>query len=218
MLLSIFTFDRPDYLAACLNSFEKYNSYITEVIIYNDSIVNVPQSKYKVINSNRKGIHHAKNLALKYFEDSRHDVMFMCEDDVLFKMKGWENAYTREPEQYICHFDTIWAGKSQSGHPFRSHGAFCKITKEVVKRIGFYDVKNMGFRGIGHLDYALRYCREFNQESFFDIKAGMEYIELIKDNYRHSLPKETILKFRQTQSRKIQIANNRTSNYVPFIS
>ena len=105
---------------------------------------------------------------------------------------------------------------SKQGNPFNSQGAFCKITKEVIERIGYYDVKNMGFRGIGHLDYALRYCREFGKKEFYDIPKGMEYINLIIEDYRHSLPRSKVMEYRQDQGRKIKIAKERENNFIPF--
>ena len=140
----------------------------------------------------------------------------MAEDDVYFISKGWEDIYIENPRPYICYYNKLWGNKKETGDPFQSQGAFCKITKEVIDRIGYYDVKNMGFRGIGHLDYALRYSREFKESNFYDIKDSNSYIKMILDDYKHSLPREEVLKHRRNQAKKIKIARERTLNYISF--
>jgi glycosyltransferase involved in cell wall biosynthesis len=213
MLLAIFTYNRPDYLQNLINSLT--TSICDEVVIFNDNLDTII-CDYQVFNENRKGIHYQKNKALKYFENSKHSIMFMCEDDVFFKSSGWEKIYSNDQRQMISYFNPLWGGNRHNGNPYTSQGAFCKITKAVINKIGYFDVKNMGFRGIGHLDYAVRYCKAFNQPDYFDVPKSNDYIGMILKDYRHSLPQKEIDYHRSQQATKIKIAKDRVEYYVPF--
>ena len=214
MLLTIFTYNRPDYLDNLLKSIAKY-SICDEVIIFCDEL-NYIESSYKTVYSDRKGIHYAKNLALEYFYESNHDIMFMVEDDVFFIKLGWEQLYLKDQRDMISYFNSAWGGRNQDGNPFNSQGAFTKITKKVIKKIGYFDIETMGFRGIGHLDYSLRYAREFNQSNYYDVKHSNNYISMIIEDYRHALPYDEVMKHRQNQAKKIGVAMNRTNNFIPL--
>ena len=214
MLLAIFTYNRPDYLINLLDSVAKCCS-CDEVVIFSDELKYI-ESNYKTVYSDRKGIHYTKNLALDYFSESKHEVLFMCEDDIFFAKKGFEQLYLNDKRNMICYFNPLWGGNQNTGNPFNTQGAFCKITKKVVEQIGYFDIENMGFRGIGHLDYALRYSRQFNEPTMFDVDYSNNYIKMVIENYRHSLPESEIMLHRQMQAKKIGIAKNRAVNFIPL--
>lgn len=247
LILAICCYNRLDYLAQLLNSFIKYRNieYNYKIFIHNDKLEDhetkmlLDRYNYKLeyiyIESNRQGVHVAKNKLLNLSFKEQFDYLFLVEDDIYIKDFGFEDCYIKAIEkskyQYLCFYDQNWEKSHTNrivikenlniisyGNALQSQGAFCVMTKEVIKKIGYYDVQTMGFRGIGHLDYATRASKEgLNcQETFFDAINSSNFIGMQKENYKHSLSDKDVLENRMKQHVKLNVLRNRKHNYIIY--
>lgn len=148
--------------------------------------------------------------SLKY----EYDVGFMVNDDVEFLEKGWDNDYvnviTKSNYHHLVYFDNKYASyKAQKEYKkfykvkenrnleiiskinFRlCMGCFWTFTKDVITKVGYFNVKNFNGSGYSHIEYTLRCCRAgFNNSDYlFDVinpklkvLCGDNYIS-VKDN------------------------------------
>lgn len=148
--------------------------------------------------------------SLKY----EYDVGFMVNDDVEFLEKGWDTDYvnviTNSNYQHLVYFDKKYASyKAQKEYKkyykIKKNkdlnivskinyklcmGCFWTFTKNVIKKVGYFNVKSFNGSGYSHIEYTLRCCRAgFNNSDFlFDVLnpklkvlCGDNYIS-VKDN------------------------------------
>lgn len=242
LILGITTYNRLDYLKQLIDSFIKYtdiNNNRWLLIIHNDNLrdatteyiqkLNIPRVIIFPIFSNRIGVHAGTNEILRLSDKFDFDYAFKADDDIFFTQKNWEikyiNAIKEYKFQHLSYFNENWnknlikkcdLGLKYHGSVWRSQGAFWTYTKEIIKTVGYFDVNNMGFRGIGHINYSYRCCKAgFNNENeFYDLTDSNCYIEMHQD-YKASLPREEILKHRSEQSNKIKITQN-SPIYIPY--
>jgi glycosyltransferase involved in cell wall biosynthesis len=189
----------------------------------------------EIILNNRKGVHHQFNSIIKKLEQLDFDLCLKCDDDIEFIKSGWENLYIKAIKEtgfdHLCFFDTKWRPEKNLRPPVEqgpliSHchgmdvqGAFFTITPEMIKKVGYMDTKNFGFRGVGHIDYTMRACRlGFNDINHpFDAKGSHAYIRSQTENYTTALPEELLEGLEdemETQRKYALVKENRT--YIPF--
>jgi len=143
--------------------------------------------------------------------------VFLVDDDVCFKKKGWMSAYhdtaLASGYHHLCHFNLphyqqlCERRKETFPPPERRHsrfplvayggveqcmGALFTLTPDVVEAAGWADEVNFAVRGLWHVDYSARCCRAgFNEyERFFDIEGSNDFIELqntLKETYTTSI-------------------------------
>lgn len=168
--------------------------------------------KTMLIFNHRKGVHHQVNQILKKCHEISFDVGFMVEDDVYFTKRGWDDLYLEAMKisgfEHLVYFNKTWV-KSQYGPTFHDKtrcvydekkkiqsevaafptmGSFWTFTENVLRKVGYFDCKNMGVSGSGHTDFTTRCCRaKFNNErTLFDALRSTEFVALPRDDYRQS--------------------------------
>lgn len=242
LIFGITTYKRLDYLQTLINSFVQFTDFTQNkwiLIIHNDCLndettnyINNLRIKGVLIipiESNRSGVHIGTNKILQIAEKFTFDYGFKADDDVFLIKKGWENAYIEAIKLYnyehLSYFNANWSknlsknsylGLKYYGSVWRSQGAMWTFTPKILKTVGYFDVKNMGFRGIGHINYSFRCCKAgFNEENtFFDIDNSESYIQM-HENYKASLSNNEILEHRKNQARKIELTKQ-SEIYISF--
>lgn len=247
LILAITTFNRVEYLRRLINSFQSTydRGFRWEIVVaddgsgdgtieYLENLV-VDDIPIQVIRNQRSGIHHQFNSILRTIEGRQFDVCFKADDDIEFIKSGWEKLYIDAIQKsgfgHLCFFDQDWRPEKILTPPVETpflisfckgidvQGSFFTITPEVIRRVGYMDTENFGFRGVGHIDYTLRACRlGFNDPNNpFDAKDSHLYIRGQLGGYRSALPSELLtgLEDQNETQRKYALAQeNRT--YVPF--
>lgn len=161
----------------------------------------------------RRGVHYGINKILKHASENYFDYGFKAEDDIFFKNKEWDNLYISAIEKsgykHLAFTDTAWAkkytgsvllkhprkNKSKSieakiGNAYNAFGCFWTFTPDLIKRVGYVDVRNFGLAGNGHTDYTLRCCNLGfnNRRPFYDAINSENCIGMILKNYRCAAP------------------------------
>jgi hypothetical protein len=151
------------------------------------------------------------------------DFGFMADDDIYFNCNVWDSHYILESKkmgyEHLSYYNKNWINAQEGGTVWQSQGAFWTFTPKVIKEVGFLDVKNMGFRGIGHIDYSARCCRAgFNSmKNFKDAEDSNIFVNMQTGNkYKHSISKEEVLQHRIGQSVKMDIARDEKRIYIPY--
>ena len=213
-IILITTYKRQEYLKQLLDSFfatiNQKNNW--QIIIHNDCSDKIDYDfpiKPIIINSKRIGVHKATNKLFNACRD--FDMAFKCDDDIFFLQTGWERLYynfARDTNNWHLSYKNIkW---KYSGHTITDTlGCFYTITPEILKTVGYIDTENMGFRGIGHIDYSMRCCRAgFNNIRNFQYPKNIEkYIDIHSgSSYIGSLSHNEVIKNRQLQNNKLEVA------------
>lgn len=244
-ILGITTFNRLDYLQNLIETFKRYTHFDYDkwiLIIHNDTIridetqvylekLQIDNVEIIVLNSDRKGVHAGTNKILQEADKYDFQIGFKVDDDVYFKSINWFVAYLQGIKQYqhLSFFNPLLRNRKYIKNLYKnfqyytnvydSQGCFWTFTKEIINKIGYFDIKNMGFRGIGHSNYSKRCCLSgFNEvDTFFDV-ANSEHLIGIYEQNRCSLPFSTVLEYRKDQSTKIKLTRNLTKSdiYVHF--
>ncbi|MEQ8927624.1 MAG: glycosyltransferase [Fulvivirga sp.] len=245
-ILAITTFNRSHFLKKLIDSFVASITSKWLIIIADDGSTDgtleylkelkIPDIPIMVINNDRQGVHHQFNTIVRELEKIDFDYCFKCDDDIEFIKPGWEELYINAIEKsgyhHLCHFDSSWRPEKSLNPPKKegpliSHckgedvqGAFFTLTPEVIKKVGYMDVENFGFRGVGHIDYTLRACRAgFNDfEHPFDVQRSNEYILHQKDDYKSALNihVQNALEDDTETKRKYELIKDKTRLYVGF--
>lgn len=248
IILAITTYQRNQYLEKMLNSFTqtKDNNANWQLIIADDGSsdgtvqylesLKIQNVKIHLIKNNRKGVHHQFNTIIKHLESIPFDCCFKCDDDIEFIKPGWDQLYINAIQasgyQHLCHFDPYWRPEKnlkktvKSGSlisyckPIDVQGAFFTLTPEVLKKVGYMDTTNFGFRGVGHIDYTLRACRAgFNHpEHPFDVINSNAYIKHQTHEYHSALDKhiQGALENDAASERKYELLKDASRLYVPY--
>ena len=206
-VLAITTFNRLDFLKKCVESFFKTrsNTFAWQLIIADDNSTDGTKTYLKeleekydaiVIHNDRKSIHHQVNSIIMTLSDLSFDLCFRCDDDVLFLKEGWDKLYWKTIQQtgydHLIFYDKNWQPHANLTRPIqygnliantspeKTQGAFYTLTKEIIQKVGFFDVQQFGAAGLGHVDYSFRCCRAgFNVlSSPFDVTNSNDYLRL----------------------------------------
>jgi len=172
--------------------------------------LSIPDLKITLIQNERAGSHHQFNTIIKAIENKDFKICFKCDDDIEFTKAGWvelyQNAMRESGYQHLCYFNSSWNPARALNPTIKKgsvearcltphvQGAFFTITPEVIRQVGFMDVENFGFRGVGHIDYMYRACRAgFNDISHpFDAAGSEEYITYQLLDYKSALDKSLV--------------------------
>lgn len=215
VVLAVTTFNRLPYLKTTLKSWRSTRSKSHEwtLLIADDGSTDGTKDflkkwlysfPHRIIHNKRRGIHHQVNSILRACSDLDYDFAFKIDDDLLFKQRGWDDAYieaaTASGFDHLVFHDPGWKRvKRQREATYDEtgllecksywndlQGALWTFTPRVVKMVGYFDLHHFGPCGFGHRDYTYRCCKAgFNVfENIFDIRDSLQYLELIKENYR----------------------------------
>lgn len=163
------------------------------------------EPNFTLIRNQRQGVHHQTNSIIKVLERLSFDMCFKCDDDVTFLEKGWDLAYYEAAKAsgfgHLCFYDKEWAPEKNLEQPIVKgslachcspedvQGAFFTLTPAIIQSVGYFDVENFGFKGLGHLDFTFRCCRlGFNDiDAPYDLLNSNDYLELSgKEDYKRS--------------------------------
>ena len=218
-ILAVTTYNRLSYLKRLVESW--YGTRCDEIewhlIVADDGskdgtlsyleALSEKETAFTLIQNHRQGVHHQTNTIIKILEGFVFDMCFKCDDDITFLKRGWDEAYYKAARQsgfeHLCFYDQEWAPEKNLNPPITIgklachcepkdiQGAFFTITPEIIRKVGYFDVGQFGFKGLGHVDYTFRCCRlGFNNaKAPFDIASSNAYLELSdKEAYKRSTP------------------------------
>lgn len=220
-ILAITTYNRKQYLEKMLRSFLHTQSADRwEIIIAddgsNDGTVEyvkqlaIPDTDITLIENNRTGTHHQTNTIIRELEHRKFDLCFKCDDDILFLKPGWAALYydavMDSGYHHLCYFNTQWSPQKRMAPAIAQgllearcrakdiQGAFFTLTPELIQQVGFFDTKNFGFRGVGHIDYMFRACRAgFNDINHpFDAAGSEAWITYQLEDYKPAIDKSLV--------------------------
>jgi hypothetical protein len=229
LLLGITTYNRLAYLQRCVRSWlETRNAkYDWVVIIADDGSTDgtleyldeltLPHQLH-IIRNDRRYACGQTNTIYELAQRIGFDIGFKVDDDLIFKMPGWDDLYVNAIEKsgypHLCYlsFDHYLRLKKRKDARFelpalqRDHSGQClaaidvrdcdgslfTFTPAVLQKVGYNDETNFPIRGQWHIDYSLRCCRAgFNSaERFYDAAGSNEYLDLQanRQDYRCSIP------------------------------
>jgi glycosyltransferase involved in cell wall biosynthesis len=221
-VLAITTYNRLDFLTSCISSWDKTKSTDVkwELVIADDGSndgtinyiknLNIQDCQITLIKNNRLGIHQQMNTILKTIEKIDFDFCFKIDDDITFLKPGWDFLYYNQAIKTGYHHLIFCERKWEQNQHFKTpvtnnqlksytslintHGFFYTLTKETIKKIGYFDVNNFGFRGMGHIDYTARACRSgYNAiNNPYDVVGSEEYITAYNEQYSGAINKTWI--------------------------
>lgn len=246
-VLAITTYNRIAFLKACISSWNKTkSSKVKWVLIIADdgstdgtleflNSLKITNVQITIIKNQRLGVHQQVNTILKAIEKFEYDFGFKIDDDITFLREGWDFLYYNQAINTGCHHlvfcEKKWEEKLQLSNPLIKNklvgnstllniqGCFYTFSKEMINKIGYFDIENFGFRGMGHIDFTARACRSgYNQINHpFDIIDSNLYLTAFNKNYTGALNKTWVDTY-DNYYRKIKeeiIANNNRI-YIPF--
>lgn len=242
IITCITTYNRIDFLKKCIVSWNKTcNKAYEHVLVIADDGSNDGTIEYlrklkikgvyiHFILNYRMGVHYNTNEILKYCSQIGYEYGFKTDDDILFLKSGWDKAYIRAIKE--THYDHLvfydenwrpeiihWEKKYKSLKSVVSsseiQGAFWTFTPMVIFRVGYFDIENFGFCGIGHQDYSCRCARAgFNDINYiYDISDSNYYLKLPRNNYkpamldikRYSFNPPEVLKYKKAKLKENRI-------------
>jgi len=221
-IISITTYNRLSYLKELINSWQitKSDNVNWQVIIADDGSTDdtikyienliIKDVEITLIKNRRIGIHQQMNTIISKLEKLDFDICFKVDDDVEFLKKGWDELYYKSiietGFEHLVFCDNNWAVEQflekeiekenliSKTSILNVHGFFYTLTPNIIKNVGYFNVDDFGFRGMGHVDYTARCCMSgFNDKnSPFDIKNSNEYISASKKNYKSAIKSKFI--------------------------
>ncbi len=248
IVLAITTFNRVHNLTTLVSSFIKHSRNDVNWIIliaddgstdgtieYIESLI-IQSIPISLIKNDRQGVHHQFNTILKELENIEFGYCLKCDDDIEFIKPGWEQLYIDAIERtgyhHLCHFDESWRSIKNLKKPVIQdelighcvakdvQGAFFTLTPNVIKEVGYMDIRNFGFRGVGHIDYTMRACRAgFNDINHpFDVQNSNDYIKHQSGDYKSALDQDiqNALENDETSKKKYEIITSPSRKYIPF--
>lgn len=237
VVLAVTTYNRLDYLEKFVETWLlTRNPYYKWHFIINDDgssdgtveyikNLSINDTDIHIIYNERKGVHEGTNAIIDRINKINPDYIFKCDDDVIFLKEGWDNAYIDGMHEFsfLCNYQTKWRKaniKSSTdkcvsySNAYYSQGAFLAFSMNVVNKIGYFDTKVFGFKGYGHIDFAVRACRAgFNNiNNLYDIKNSTDFITLQFDDYRPALDNQRII-----TEFKVDLSENSKEAFKKFI-
>jgi len=179
------------------------------------------EARLIVIRNNGSGIARQTNSIIDAIIniEQRPDSIFMCNDDIRFRKKGWDDAYYSAMKtsgfDHLVYFNDEWKPASQTEGSTRSElivshctareamGCFYTLTPELITKLGFFDEDSFPVRGHSHIDYTIRACRvEANDpEYLFDLVDSKEFIGMVmRDGYKRTFRTLSVKEMKQTTS------------------
>ena len=191
--------------------------------------------EFIIFSNYRIGVHGQKNVLIKNLENRDFDLCFCVDDDILFRDSGWDTGYfdcvKSTGVQHLVFVDPSWHQGEQLAN-FREEGelisrtelmniqgAFYTLTKEIIREIGYFDISNFGFRGMGHVDYTARCARNgfTSMDSPWDWKQSERYIQLNISDYIGALDHNEVSVYDEVnRQRKEQLVEDNSRGYVKF--
>lgn len=218
VVVGVTTYNRLDYLREFVESWDKTRNrnYEWTLIVSDDGssdgtleyldALRIEGVSIHVVKHQRVGVHESTNSIIDRCILMDFDYGFKCDDDVIFKSIGWDDAYIDAMGEYpyLCNYNTSWrpakpiatsAKCVAYANAYYSQGALWTFTKAVIAKLGWFDVKTFGFKGYGHIDYSVRASRAgFNEmANLFDLKDSAAYLTLQAQDYKPALS-ETSMK------------------------
>lgn len=221
-ILTITTFNRLQYLKACLDSWGKTRSTDInwKLIIADDgstdgtleylNAIKFENTEVIIIKNERIGVHQQMNTILKRLQNINFDFCFKIDDDITFLKSGWDELYyttaMETGNHHLVFCDENWCTDQFLGSKalakglvgnvpmLHAHGFFYTLTPQVVEKVGYMDVDSFGFRGMGHVDYTMRCARAgfTNEVTPWDMLNSNAYISATKHDYKSVLPSTPI--------------------------
>jgi len=217
---AVTTIDRKEYLEQFIHGWNKSRDKSANqmLIVADDGSTDgtlewlcdeleIEDYKLVVIRNDSLGIARQTNSIIDYISNLhfRPDAIFMCNDDIRFLKKGWDNSYSRAMSKsgydHLVYFNPNWKEPSHSEESPRfselqssctardAMGCFYTLTPSLIERLGFFDEDSFPVRGHSHVDYTLRACRlEANDTQYlYDISGSNEYIGMMmRDGYKRT--------------------------------
>ncbi len=212
VVIGVTTYNRLDYLREFVESWDRTrNRYYDWTLIVSDDgssdgtlayleALQIEDVTVHVVKHNRVGVHESTNSIIDRCVFLDFDYAFKCDDDVIFKAPGWDDAYidAMAEHPYLCNYNTSWrpakpirtsAKCVAYANAYYSQGALWTFTKAVIAKVGWFDTRVFGYKGYGHIDYSVRAARAgFNElSSLYDLKGSDAYITLQAENYKPAI-------------------------------
>lgn len=159
----------------------------------------IPNVDIKIIKNKKQGVHFQTNSLIKEALKLKFDYGFKSDDDVIFAKKGWDDLYINASITsgfyHLIHCNKEWAKKKNHNSKsifscdnllefsvvknIRIQGALFTFNRDVLDAVGYFDTKNFGVFGVGHIDFSLRACRAgYNKlDTPFDAADSNNYIK-----------------------------------------
>ena len=208
-------------------------SWITEELYLDDA-------RIIVLQNDGRGIARQSNSIIDKITnlDVKPDLIFMCNDDINFIKKGWDERYYDSTKKsgfgHLVYFNPEWKNPSHSlnsnDYSFLHSscsaidvmGCFYTLTLEIIKKIGFFDENSFPIRGHSHIDYTMRICNMGGNVSknIYDVSDSNEYVSMImRDNYVRTNKilsvKEILLLSSQSElDKRLRIMNSTNRSFI----
>lgn len=210
ILCMITTYNRRRFLEKTIDTWNKTRNknYKWTLIIADDGSndgtleyldsLKISDVEIKIIKNNRRGVHHQTNQLFKSALDMEFDFGFKCDDDLIFLKSGWDDLYINAANKtkyyHLIHYgrkherlrSVAFGGILESYVEGKSvHGALWTFNREVLDKVGFFDLNSFNVFGFGHVDYSMRCCRMgFNNiENPYDIANSNDFVILNGEEY-----------------------------------
>lgn len=245
-ITSVTTYNRLSYLKDFVNSWDKTKSKNINwtLIVADDGSKDgtllwldklskkVKNYSLFIIKNNRKGVHYQTNKIFELSKKLSFDYGFKCDDDIIFKKNGWDELYISSINKYkydhLVYYNRTWKKEIfvknnkqlvSYCNALKCLGCFWTYTPRLLKSIGYFDYKEFGFRGNGHIDFTVRACRAgFNVfENLYDIRNSNLFIDMQpRKGYIQTISSSELKKYsnKSEQKRRKSIILNKNRIYV----
>jgi len=210
--VAIITCDRPEYIKRLLDTINKKESNIDELIIIDDgnkpTFAAHPKVNYIRQTGGKIGVGRAKNLAIINLLEKNCEYIFLLEDDIIIKDNDVFNKYIEASKiSGIQHLNFAFHG-NDNYNPDRSpaiklrveyskdiavcfypnvYGAFSFYTKKCLDAVGLMDEEY--YNAMEHVDHTF-FIAQADMTTpfrwFADIADSSKYIEELDKNHSGS--------------------------------
>lgn len=216
-VFAVTTYNRRDYLRECLDSWSatRDSGWSWLVIVADDGSTDGTLDYLQtlrlpadcvVLRNHRRGAGGQTNTIYDYCRRIDYDIGFKADDDLVFRVKGWDQLYRRATRasgfDHLCHLNLrLWnqerrptvplsAPKPLARDPsgacaaytdvYNCMGCLFTFSPRVLEAVGDVDERSFPVRGDWHIDYSARAARAgFNRvETFFDARNSNDFIDL----------------------------------------